>query len=59
MKPTVILGDMIELTDDVWKQDLHVGLIPCIVNNQTELAFRFEDFISQLRDSWFAKPRIS
>lgn len=58
-KTTVVLGDMIELTDDVWGKDLHVGLVPCIVNNQSDISFNFEDFVSRLRDSWFAKPRIS
>jgi len=41
-----VLGDMLELGE---ADDLHVGKVPALVNNQMELCFAFEPFVRSLR----------
>lgn len=41
--PVVYLGDMLELGEHA--EDLHVGLVPTLVNNQMDLVFAATKFI--------------
>lgn len=48
-RTVIVLGDMLELGDD--SQDLHVGLVPSIVNNQIDLVFAAGSFMHHLYDA--------
>lgn len=48
-RTVVVLGDMLELGDA--SRDLHVGLVPSIVNNQVDLVFAAGTFMRELYDA--------
>lgn len=48
-RTVIVLGDMLELGDD--SVDLHVGLVPSIVNNQIDLVFAAGSFMQHLYDA--------
>jgi UDP-N-acetylmuramoyl-tripeptide--D-alanyl-D-alanine ligase len=45
----VVLGDMLELGDH--SRDMHVGLVPCLINNQIDLVFAAGGFMRHLYDA--------
>lgn len=49
LRTVVVLGDMLELGDRA--EDLHVGLMPAIINNQMDLLFAVGKFMQKLYDS--------
>ena len=49
VRTVIVLGDMLELGED--SQDLHVGLVPSIVNNQIDLVFAAGSFMHHLYDA--------
>lgn len=48
-RTVIVLGDMLELGED--SRDLHVGLVPSIVNNQIDLVFAAGSFMHHLYDA--------
>lgn len=48
-RTVIVLGDMLELGED--SKDLHVGLVPSIVNNQIDLVFAAGSFMHHLYDA--------
>lgn len=48
-RTVVVLGDMLELGDRA--EDLHVGLMPAIINNQMDLLFAVGKFMARLYES--------
>jgi UDP-N-acetylmuramoyl-tripeptide--D-alanyl-D-alanine ligase len=48
-RTVIVLGDMLELGED--SRDLHVGLVPSIVNNQIDLVFAAGSFMQHLYDA--------
>ena len=49
MRTVVVLGDMLELGDEA--EELHVGLMPAIINNQMDLVFAAGSFMQKLYDA--------
>lgn len=49
VRTVIVLGDMLELGES--SQELHVGLIPSIVNNQIDLVFAAGSFMQHLYDA--------
>lgn len=49
VRTVIVLGDMLELGED--SNDLHVGLVPSIVNNQIDLVFAAGSFMHHLYDA--------
>lgn len=45
----VVLGDMLELGEH--SRDMHVGLVPCLINNQIDLVFAAGGFMRHLYDA--------
>jgi UDP-N-acetylmuramoyl-tripeptide--D-alanyl-D-alanine ligase len=45
----VVLGDMLELGEH--SRDMHVGLVPCLVNNQIDLVFAAGGFMRHLYEA--------
>lgn len=45
-RTVVVLGDMLELGDEA--QDMHVGLVPTLVNNQMDIVFAAGKFMQDL-----------
>lgn len=48
VRTIVVLGDMLELGDTA--EELHVGLIPAIINNQMDLVFAAGTFMQKMYD---------
>lgn len=48
-RTVIVLGDMLELGESA--QELHVGLVPSIVNNQIDLVFAAGSFMQHLYDA--------
>jgi UDP-N-acetylmuramoyl-tripeptide--D-alanyl-D-alanine ligase len=46
VRTLVVLGDMLELGEN--SEDLHVGLVPSIINNQMDLVFAAGEFMEKL-----------
>jgi UDP-N-acetylmuramoyl-tripeptide--D-alanyl-D-alanine ligase len=49
VRTVVVLGDMLELGEQA--EDLHVGLVPTLVNNQMELVFAAGTFMEKMYQS--------
>lgn len=49
VRTLVVLGDMLELGDQA--EDLHVGLVPTLVNNQMDLVFAAGTFMEKMYQS--------
>lgn len=49
VRTLVVLGDMLELGDTA--EELHVGLIPAIINNQMDLVFAAGSFMQKMYDA--------
>ena len=49
LRIVIVLGDMLELGDGA--EDLHVGLMPAIINNQMDLVFAAGKFMQKLYDA--------
>lgn len=49
VRTVVVLGDMLELGDTA--EELHVGLVPTIINNQMDLVFAAGTFMQKMYDA--------
>ncbi len=49
VRTVVVLGDMLELGDTA--EELHVGLVPAIINNQMDLVFAAGTFMQKMYDA--------
>lgn len=48
-RTVVVLGDMLELGEH--SQEMHVGLVPCLINNQIDLVFAAGGFMRHLYEA--------
>lgn len=49
VRTVVVLGDMLELGDHA--EDMHVGLVPTLINNQMDLVFAAGTFMEKMYDA--------